>query len=382
MVEARIAISSQGDTKYEDANGMGFIVGERRASDKRTIYVATANHTLHPRGIMAPTTLEEVSVRFYACQGEGEGKIKAELLHFSDEHDLALLGIDADACGFASRWNANRSPSAWKIHRFSESPKVNESVWFIGVDKTWQIPAKGTVRSADNGRINLNIRSVRPGSSGAPLIDNKGYIAGMLVSIKTGSIAQAIPIETIRTQIEDWQKPFDECIGDPRSGSILERMNMTFVPINTIEILTTAVTQGQWCIVMGKDDRPSYHAYCGDRCPVDSVSWKNVQWFINKLSEMDSRYDYRLPTKEELVSAWGTAPPILSGRTGNRRDWCLDNHTFPPPLDGMKGYKVLVGRNSDHTAGDPGIVTGWLDQTCKHKRVGFRLVRFVPSDKP
>jgi hypothetical protein len=383
MVEARIKLNDQRDTTR---NGMGFIVGERWTPDKRTIYVATANHTLHPRTIYAPYTLEEVFVRFYACQGHDE--IKAKLLHFSDENDLALLGIGADACVFASRWNANRSPSlAWKIHRFSESPGTGESVWFIGVDRTWEIPAPGIVRRVDDGRITLNIESPKPGSSGAPLIDNNGCIAGMLVSDEIAKTAQAIPIATIRAQIEEWQKPFDGCIGGPLPRPItndwlLERMNMRFARINTIEILTTAVTQGQWCTVRGWDDRPSYHAHCGDRCPVDSVSWKDIQGFIHKLNEMDSRYDYRLPTKEELVSAWSATPPILSGKARSQREWCLNDYTFSPPLDGIKGYKVLVGRIPDHAADDPGIVTGWLEETRKHKDVGFRLVRISPSSNP
>lgn len=374
------------DQRDTTRNGMGFIVSERWTPDKRTIYVATANHTLHPRDIKAPYTHVEVFVRFNACQEHDD--IKAELLHFSDENDLALLGIDADNCVFASRWNANRSPSlAWKIHRFSESPRAGESVWFIGVDRTWEIPAPGTVRSIGDGRITLNIESAKPGSSGAPLIDNNGCIAGMLVYDKIAKTAQATPIATIRAQIKEWQKPFDECIGEPlprirTNEYLLEGMDMTFTRINTFEILTTAVTQGQWSIVMGWDDRPSYHVRCGDRCPVDSVSWKNVQWFIHKLNEMDSRYDYRLPRKEELISVWDTIPSILPGKTGNWREWCQDEYTFPPPLDDIKGNKVLVGRNSNHAADDSSIVTGWLEETRKHRDVGFRLVRISPSNTP
>jgi len=42
------------------------------------------------------------------------------------------------------------------------------------------------------------------------------------------------------------------------------------------------VTQGQWKSIMGTN--PSHFATCGDNCPVDSVSWIDVQDFISRLN--------------------------------------------------------------------------------------------------
>jgi len=60
---------------------------------------------------------------------------------------------------------------------------------------------------------------------------------------------------------------------------------------------TTEVTQGQWKRVM--ENNPSHFNSCGDDCPVENVSWKNVQEFISKLNRMEGNNQYRLPTEAE-----------------------------------------------------------------------------------
>ena len=62
----------------------------------------------------------------------------------------------------------------------------------------------------------------------------------------------------------------------------------------------TEVTQGQWKAVMGNN--PSRDKQCGNDCPVDSVSWNQVQEFIKKLNAAKGEHDgysYRLPTEAE-----------------------------------------------------------------------------------
>jgi hypothetical protein len=44
----------------------------------------------------------------------------------------------------------------------------------------------------------------------------------------------------------------------------------------------TEVTQGEWRRVLGS--RPSFHANCGDDCPVESVSWYEALVYLNALS--------------------------------------------------------------------------------------------------
>ena len=56
------------------------------------------------------------------------------------------------------------------------------------------------------------------------------------------------------------------------------------------------VTQGQWKAIMG--DNPSKFDDCGDNCPVENVSWNDIQGFITKLNQQTGK-NYRLPTEAE-----------------------------------------------------------------------------------
>jgi formylglycine-generating enzyme required for sulfatase activity/TolB-like protein len=60
---------------------------------------------------------------------------------------------------------------------------------------------------------------------------------------------------------------------------------------------TTEVTQGQWREIMGAN--PSHFRSCGDDCPVEQVSWQEVQTFIRKLNQKEKTDTYRLPTEAE-----------------------------------------------------------------------------------
>jgi len=56
------------------------------------------------------------------------------------------------------------------------------------------------------------------------------------------------------------------------------------------------VTQGQWRSVMGTD--PSHFSGCDD-CPVEQVSWHDVQAFLETLNARYPGREYRLPTEAE-----------------------------------------------------------------------------------
>jgi formylglycine-generating enzyme required for sulfatase activity len=78
---------------------------------------------------------------------------------------------------------------------------------------------------------------------------------------------------------------------------------------------TTEVTQGQWKRVMGNN--PSHFNSCGDDCPVEKVSWNDVQEFICKLNSMENTNQYRLPTEAEweYAARARTATRFYSGNS-------------------------------------------------------------------
>lgn len=79
-------------------------------------------------------------------------------------------------------------------------------------------------------------------------------------------------------------------------------------------IQTTEVTQGQWEEIMGEN--PSFFPNCGSDCPVEQVSWDDVQEFIATFNEIyaDS-YSCRLPTEAEweYAARAGTEGAFTSG---------------------------------------------------------------------
>jgi formylglycine-generating enzyme required for sulfatase activity len=56
------------------------------------------------------------------------------------------------------------------------------------------------------------------------------------------------------------------------------------------------VTQAEWEVVMGK--APSSFKSCGDNCPVEQVSWNDIQTFLQKLSAKTGKV-FRLPADDE-----------------------------------------------------------------------------------
>jgi sulfatase modifying factor 1 len=67
------------------------------------------------------------------------------------------------------------------------------------------------------------------------------------------------------------------------------------VTLSSFKIGKYEVTQSQWSSVMASN--PSYFSGC-DNCPVEQVSWDDVQEFIRKLNAQTGK-NYRLPTEAE-----------------------------------------------------------------------------------
>ncbi len=84
------------------------------------------------------------------------------------------------------------------------------------------------------------------------------------------------------------------------------------VKIKAFSIGQYEVTQGQWQAVMGSN--PSNFKQCGDNCPVESVSFNDIQTFIQKLNAKTGK-TYRLPTEAEweYAARAGTTTAFSTG---------------------------------------------------------------------
>ena len=179
------------------------------------------------------------------------------------------------------------------------------------------------------------------------------------------------------------------------------------------------VTQKEWKDIMGNN--PSRFKNCGDDCPVEFVSWRDVQGFIKKLNRK-SGMQYRLPTEAEWEYAarskgkrekwpgssneselgdyaWyesnsgGKTSPVkqklpnelgLYDMSGNVWEWIADWHRGDyyrerPATDNPKGppsgkYRVLRGGSWNNVPWDiRSAYRAWNSPGRRNNNEGFRL---------
>jgi formylglycine-generating enzyme required for sulfatase activity len=88
------------------------------------------------------------------------------------------------------------------------------------------------------------------------------------------------------------------------------------------------VTQAQWRAVMGSDPPELFNTGC-DQCPVESVSWDDIQGFLSKLNTQTGQ-NYRLPTEAEWEFAArggnnSKGYPYSGSNTIGKVAWYRDN---------------------------------------------------------
>jgi formylglycine-generating enzyme required for sulfatase activity len=139
--------------------------------------------------------------------------------------------------------------------------------------------------------------------------------------ISNHSEARSVPTGNVSAFMKALGQPYSENFTDATTGmqfvGVPEGCNTlgsSQVCLDAFSIGKYEVTQGQWKRVMGSN--PSHFSSCGDNCPVEKVSWNDIQQFIQRLNQQ-SGINYRLPTEAEWEYAC---------RAGGTEEYCGSNN--------------------------------------------------------
>ncbi len=153
-------------------------------------------------------------------------------------------------------------------------------------------------------------------------------------------------------------------MGSPAGeGQYVDEAPQHTVKLKSFALGQTEVTQKQWRQVMGGDPPELYFKGCDD-CPVESVSWNDIQKFLKKLNGKTGKR-YRLPSESEWEYAARAGTTTAFG-TGNTIT--AEQANFDAGQGNGRGEPVLVGSFKPNAFGlydMHGNVWEWVED-CWH----------------
>lgn len=181
----------------KEENGFGTVIAER----DNQLYIVTAKHVIYnleESGLVSTENrTQSVTVKFFYDQGKDYA---ATLLKLPNSTlDISLLEVEKP------------NNYSWTKDFYSKAIPAGTKVWFIGRSGKWYIPTGSFVGSINDvsaeDEILIDINSIQPGTSGAPLISPDGMV-GILFEDASGG-AKAYTIEKVMNLItRTWNYPW------------------------------------------------------------------------------------------------------------------------------------------------------------------------------
>lgn len=123
-------------------------------------------------------------------------------------------------------------------------------------------------------------------------------------------------------------------MGDVLKEGFLWESPVHRVSINAFLLCKYPVTQAQWLELMGNNPA---HFHGDENLPIESVSWQEMQVFIQKLNERTGK-NYRLPTESEWeYAAREGGQQVRFGNGKNIAD--TEEMNFNGTIEGAKDFK-------------------------------------------
>ena len=153
------------------------------------------------------------------------------------------------------------------------------------------------------------------------------------------------------------------------------------VKVGSFYMAKTEVTQSQWRAVMGINPPALYNTNC-DNCPVEGVSYKDVEAFLTKLNSQQSTHRYRLPTEAEWEYAargganW-TDGYVYAG-SNDIGDVAWYDGNYKDSMHGSRGSTHPVGTKAPNQLGLYDL-SGNVFEWCADWYKGYRGSSSVPN---
>jgi len=289
-----------------------------------------------------------------------------------------------------------------KVHVASGSTIIAEGCWvtFGGVTFRGIVRFFGGGAALTQGRLKRRDAEISVPEATAP-------------TCPSVTLTAALPLAPDLTMTFAAISPGAFRMGSWRYGEVCEMPIREVNVTRPFELQRTEVTQAQWQAVMGAN--PSKFKECGPTCPVENVSWEEVQQFIKRLNDRRDGYVYRLPTEaeweyasracgigdyggDEVVGdlAWYVGngnqsphpvaqkkpnPVGLFDMHGNIQEWVSDWYSLYPrgPSTDPSGPETGEGhvvRGGNYASSDRNIRSAFRDwQRGASEHTGFRLAR-------
>ncbi|AEE48938.1 SUMF1/EgtB/PvdO family nonheme iron enzyme [Haliscomenobacter hydrossis] len=349
------AVPKENNAELKD--GFGFITGEQGG----LIYIVTAAHTFDFSNLDLSLKEINISVQFF----QSAARLPAQVKIFPN--DLALLSVNANAM------------VKWKKDCADFSPKVDQVVSVIGAKKAWMSPGQGRItlmRTSDFITFTNNADGIIRGTSGAPLINEKGIIGMVMETEGSGGISEALSLTRIRDLLNEY--PANFALKPDGAGLVYiakgvfdmgsSQADPDARPIHSVELSHFYIMPHEvsfeeyddYCIkTMQEGKRPKDKGWGRGKKPAINVSWFDAIDYCNWLSERTllenvysigkdgeviadfSKNGYRLPTEAEWEYAaqggaqkrkpiYGNGKDELSGRGINyaglslKQTWNVD----------------------------------------------------------